>query len=105
MIFCARATRGRGLPSLDVRTMGETPGHSSYYEYEGTEKRSGAAGHPRCSSAPGTRALRRALFDNRSWSDIDTWQHGGALLFGLPQRLFLAKNKTRAYLSTQWILF
>ena len=26
MIFCARATRGRGLPSLDARTLGGRQG-------------------------------------------------------------------------------
>ena len=29
-----------------------------------------AAGHPRCSRAPGTRTLRRASFDGRNWSNM-----------------------------------
>jgi len=36
-----------------------------YWEEEREEE--GATGHSRCSSAPGTRAIRRASFDGRSW--------------------------------------
>jgi hypothetical protein len=37
----------------------------------GVEKKvKGAAGHPRCSSAPRSRALRRASFDGRNWSNM-----------------------------------
>ncbi len=63
MIFCARATRGRGLPSLDARS-GRSVSSHPWRENERAWK--DGEGHPRWSCAPGTRALRRASFDGRT---------------------------------------
>ena len=45
MIFCARATRGRGLPSLDARTLGTRQAAASILEKKDERSTWGTVSH------------------------------------------------------------